>query len=50
MAKPDNNAPNTKNGGNCVECQPVVAASGEIQSDDAVHDTTSGAMIAASTP
>ena len=50
MAKPDNNAPNTKNGGNWVECHPVVAAPAKSNPTTLCTETTSGAMIAASTP
>ena len=50
MAKPDNNAPKTKNGGNSVECHPTVAAPAKSRPTMLCTETTSGAMIAASTP
>ncbi len=40
-------APNTKKGGNCVECQPGVSPPAKSSPTTLCTDTTSGAMMAA---
>ena len=50
MAKPDSNAPQTKKGGNSVECHPGVAAPAKSSPTMLWIDTTTGAMMAAITP
>ncbi|MGH6846254.1 MAG: hypothetical protein ACREC0_02105 [Methylocella sp.] len=47
VAKPDSNAPKTKNGGNSVECHPKVAMPAKSNPTMLCTDMTSGAMIAA---